>query len=157
MAFPEPIHPDLLNLPIERGPRNMPRAGAHIVVTGRVQGVGFRDFAARVGRDLGLYGSVRNLNDGDVAVEVEGERGLIESFIERLTQAVDQQGRVAEHSKQQLANAVLAVRVAETRCASVRKLIERRTSEQRNVAERREQQQTDEAAARATWGRPRAA
>lgn len=90
----------------------------------------------------------------------EGQIELVrcyQSFIERLTQAVDQQGRVAEHSKQQLANAVLAVRVAETRCASVRKLIERRTSEQRNVAERREQQQTDEAAARATWGRPRAA
>jgi len=86
----------------------------------------------------------------------EGQIELVRcyhSFIERLTQAVDQQGRVAEHSKQHLANAVLAVRVAETRCASVRKLIERRTSELRNVAERREQQQTDEAAARAVWGR----
>ena len=76
-----------------------------------------------------------------------------QSFVERLTLAVEQQGRVAELSKQQLANAVLAVRVAETRCASVRKLIERRTSEMRNVAERREQQQTDETAARAVWGR----
>lgn len=86
----------------------------------------------------------------------EGQIELVrcyQSFVERLTQAVEQQGRVAEYSKQQLANAVLAVRVAETRCASVRKLIERRTSEMRNVAERREQQQTDETAARAVWGR----
>jgi len=86
----------------------------------------------------------------------EGKIELVrcyQSFVERLTQAVDQQARVAEHSKQQLANAALAVRVAETRCASVRKLIERRTSEMRNVAERREQQQTDETAARTVWGR----
>jgi len=86
----------------------------------------------------------------------EGQIELVrcyQSFVERLTQAVDQQARIAEHTKQQLANAVLAVRVAETRCASVRKLIERRTSELRNVAERREQQQTDETAARVLWGR----
>ena len=86
----------------------------------------------------------------------EGQIELVrcyQSFVERLTLAVEQQGRVAEVSKQQLANAVLAVRVAETRCASVRTLIERRTSEMRNVAERREQQQTDETAARAVWGR----
>jgi acylphosphatase len=64
----------------------MSGAGAHIVVTGRVQGVGFRDFAARTGRQLGLAGSVRNLRDGDVVVHVEGERPVIESFIERLKQ-----------------------------------------------------------------------
>jgi len=96
----------------------------------------------------------------------EGKIELVrcyQSFTERLTQAVDQQARVAEHTKQQLANAVLAVRVAETRCASVRKLIERRTIEMRTVAERREQQQTDETAARTLWnragpnGHPRAA
>jgi len=86
----------------------------------------------------------------------EGQIELVRcyhSFIERLTQAVDQQARIADHSRQQLANAVLAVRVAETRCASVRKLMERRTSELRNVADRREQQQTDETAARVVWGR----
>ena len=86
----------------------------------------------------------------------EGQIELVrcyQSFTERLTQAVDQQGRVAEHSKQQLANAVLAVRVAETRCASVRKLIERRTHEHRVVEERRDQKQTDEQAARAAWNR----
>lgn len=85
------------------------------------------------------------------------------SFIERLTQAVDQQNRVAEHSRQQLVNATSALRAAELRCASVRKLIERRTAELRSAAGRREQQQTDESAARAAWarldpnGRPRAA
>jgi len=86
----------------------------------------------------------------------EGQIELVrcyQSFVERLTQAVDQQTRIAEHAKQQLANAVVAVRTAETRCAAVRKLIERRSAELRALAGRREQQQTDETAARAAWGR----
>src|SRR5258706_580897 len=77
----------------------------------------------------------------------EGKIELVrcyQSFVERLTQAVDQQGRIAEHSKQQLANAVLAVRVAETRCASVRKLIERRTGHVGGAARRRKRREHPE-------------
>lgn len=73
------------------------------------------------------------------------------SFVERLSLAIEQQGHAAQHARQQLENATTALRVAETRCASVRKLIERRTQEMRVVAGRREQKQTDEAAARAAW------
>jgi flagellar FliJ protein len=86
-------------------------------------------------------------------------RGQIElvhcyqSFMERLTQAVDQQARRAELAAQQLAQALAALRAAEMRCASVRKLIERRVLEQRVATERRDQKQTDEAATRAAWVR----
>jgi acylphosphatase len=57
---------------------------AVIVVSGLVQGVGYRAFAEREACGLGLAGWVRNLADGRVEAEVEGERSLVEPFIERL-------------------------------------------------------------------------
>lgn len=42
------------------------------VVTGRVQGVGYRAFAARTGRGLGLDGGASNLPDGRVLVVAAG-------------------------------------------------------------------------------------
>ena len=76
-----------------------------------------------------------------------------QSFTQRLALAIEQQARIAEHAAQQLERARTALLDAELRCASARKLIERRRLEQRLGAERREQKQTDEAASRATWTR----
>ncbi|MCU0645958.1 MAG: acylphosphatase [bacterium] len=56
-------------------------AAAHIIVTGLVQGVGFRWFVEREAKKLRLSGYVKNLFDGNVEVEVEGDRGLIEELI----------------------------------------------------------------------------
>lgn len=42
------------------------------VVTGRVQGVGFRWFVRRRAADLGIAGYVRNLEDGSVEVVADG-------------------------------------------------------------------------------------
>jgi acylphosphatase len=44
-----------------------------VTVRGRVQGVGFRDAACRRARQLGVLGWVRNGEDGNVLVHVEGE------------------------------------------------------------------------------------
>ncbi len=60
------------------------KTGAHIIVKGLVQGVGFRWFVERAANKLGLNGYVKNLYNGDVEVEVEGERGLIEELIQQL-------------------------------------------------------------------------
>jgi len=60
------------------------KAGAHIIVKGLVQGIGFRWFVEREAKELGLVGYVKNLFNGDVEVEVEGERGLIEELIKKL-------------------------------------------------------------------------
>jgi len=57
---------------------------ARIRVSGRVQGVGYRAFACDAASDRGLSGGVRNLDDGRVEVEVEGEKQTVEAFIERL-------------------------------------------------------------------------
>ena len=62
----------------------MAETGAHIIVRGRVQGVGFRDFVAGEARARSLTGTVRNLPDGGVEVDVEGSRNGIEDLIRRL-------------------------------------------------------------------------
>ncbi len=56
----------------------------HLRMSGRVQGVGFRFFAERVARELGVSGFVRNLPDGRVEVLAEGEKGAVETFIGEL-------------------------------------------------------------------------
>jgi acylphosphatase len=52
----------------------------HLVVHGRVQGVGFRAFVAREARALGLAGTVRNRPDGTVEIDAEGGSGELEQL-----------------------------------------------------------------------------
>ena len=54
------------------------------VVTGRVQGVGFRYFVLRTARSLGLAGTVRNAPDGSVRVAAEGPPAALEALVDRL-------------------------------------------------------------------------
>jgi len=58
--------------------------GVHIVVHGMVQGVGFRYFVLRHATRLGLTGWVRNLFSGEVELEAEGERCMLEELIREL-------------------------------------------------------------------------
>lgn len=58
--------------------------GAKILVSGLVQGVGFRFFVHRIASRMGLTGYVRNLYNGDVEIEVEGDRSLIEELIKEV-------------------------------------------------------------------------
>ena len=74
-----------------------------------------------------------------------------QSFMERVTHAVEHQSRVQVHAREQVEHALGKLCEAELRCAAVRKLIERRTLEQRLASDRREQKQSDEFAARAAW------
>ena len=55
-----------------------------IVVSGRVQGVGYRYFTRDAAQSLGLGGWVRNTVDGRVELEVEGEQAKIDTLIEQL-------------------------------------------------------------------------
>jgi acylphosphatase len=54
---------------------------AHIILTGVVQGVGFRMYAQRQARSLGLRGYVRNLPDGGVEMVAEGDDAAVERLI----------------------------------------------------------------------------
>lgn len=55
--------------------------GAHIIVRGMVQGVGFRYFVYHHALKLGLIGHVSNLYNGDVEILAEGERSVVEELI----------------------------------------------------------------------------
>ena len=56
-----------------------------VVVRGRVQGVGYRDFVYMRARFLGLRGYVRNLPDmRSVEVVAEGERDALEQLLDHL-------------------------------------------------------------------------
>ena len=57
----------------------------HIVVHGRVQGVGFRYFVRDAARRLGLGGDVRNRPDSTVEIVVEGAPAPVEALIREVS------------------------------------------------------------------------
>ena len=63
-----------------------PESAAEILIEGRVQGVGYRDYARRRASGLGLEGWVANLRDGRVRLRAEGQRGQIEALVRALEQ-----------------------------------------------------------------------
>jgi len=54
---------------------------AHIIVSGRVQGVYFRNHTQRQAQKLNITGWVKNLEDGRVEAVFEGKRGQVEKII----------------------------------------------------------------------------
>jgi acylphosphatase len=56
------------------------KVGAHIIIRGMVQGVGFRYFTVRNATALDLTGYVKNLPDGRVEVRVEGEKDRVDEL-----------------------------------------------------------------------------
>lgn len=53
----------------------------HLSITGRVQGVGFRDAMCREANRLSIMGWVRNRFDGSVEAVVQGESAAVDKFI----------------------------------------------------------------------------
>jgi acylphosphatase len=52
----------------------------HFLISGRVQGVGYRYFAQACAERLGIRGFARNLFNGDVEVHAEGEDEALNTF-----------------------------------------------------------------------------
>jgi acylphosphatase len=65
-------------------PRHPLSIATRFIVTGRVQGVGYRFFTCREAQALGICGHVRNLPDGSVEVVAQGEPDVLQAFAERL-------------------------------------------------------------------------
>jgi acylphosphatase len=55
---------------------------ARLTITGRVQGVGYRDWVITTGEHLGLTGWVRNRRDGAVEALIVGEEDAVGQMIE---------------------------------------------------------------------------
>ena len=55
----------------------------HLVITGNVQGVFYRDWMVEQAESLGLDGWVRNRADGSVEAVVQGAPEMVEAMIAR--------------------------------------------------------------------------
>lgn len=60
----------------------MGERAVHVRISGRVQGVGFRDWTARQAEGLKLSGWVRNMPDGRVEAVFSGSRAAVEAMLE---------------------------------------------------------------------------
>lgn len=67
----------------------------HVIVRGEVQGVGFRATTCHYARQLGLKGTVRNLEEGSVEIYAQGPKKELEELIRLLKQEAGF-GRVEE-------------------------------------------------------------
>ena len=63
----------------------------HIVVTGRVQGVGFRWSTHELALQYGLVGQVKNEWDGSVTIDIQGPAKAVKMFVK--------EDRATRHSK----------------------------------------------------------
>lgn len=59
-------------------------SAVHLLIQGRVQGVGFRYFVQETAQHVGLCGWVRNLPDGSVEVFAQGDRVVLDDFVARM-------------------------------------------------------------------------
>jgi len=57
------------------------KVGYHIRCYGTVQGVGFRFFTKEQADQLGLWGSVKNMEDGSVEIHVFGDNAPVLKFL----------------------------------------------------------------------------
>jgi acylphosphatase len=77
--------------------------GRRLLISGRVQGVGFRWFTRRAAVELGVTGWVRNLPSGDVEVQATGSP----SALARLKQELERGpggARVSSVGEEQIAS-----------------------------------------------------
>jgi len=61
--------------------KNIKKVRAHLLISGRVQGVAFRYYTQDIAQSLGVKGWVRNCGDSKVEIVVEGEGKKVKKLI----------------------------------------------------------------------------
>jgi acylphosphatase len=92
----------------------MSQASARWLVSGRVQGVGFRWFVARHAEEEGLAGWVRNLPDGRVEVVARGEPEAV-AALEALLRSGPRSAHVEYVEKQDISHEMVYHKTFEIR------------------------------------------
>lgn len=77
---------EVSSLPDNRAPSQR----VHVRISGRVQGVFFRDATRQKARQLGLSGWVSNMADGRVEAVFEGDPGAVEEAVRWCERGPDQ-------------------------------------------------------------------
>lgn len=91
----------LLALPHFFPPRmNDPVLHATVYFSGHVQGVGFRYSTLQVAKEFDVAGYVKNLPDGRVLVETEGQPKTVEQFLAAVTERMHGHVRKTERVQQ---------------------------------------------------------
>lgn len=56
----------------------------NLIVVGKVQGVFFRKYTIDVAEEYGIFGRVKNTEDGNVEIVVQGEEKSLQKFKEKI-------------------------------------------------------------------------
>jgi acylphosphatase len=57
----------------------------HCIISGRVQGVAFRNFVQNIAKEMNIRGFVANLPDGSLEVLAQGEYGVLKVFFQHIS------------------------------------------------------------------------
>ena len=71
----------------------------HVIFHGSVQGVGFRAAVKRMAEEYHLTGYVRNLRDGSVEAVIQGEKEVLETFLQQLNESFDIEEFIDKYKK----------------------------------------------------------
>ena len=74
----------------------MGKLHVHVIVHGRVQGVGFRYMTEMKANEIGVFGYVKNLSDGTVETEIEGEASKVYQLIDELKSGISPSAKVTD-------------------------------------------------------------
>lgn len=69
-----------------------------VIFSGRVQGVGFRYSIKQLAMGFDFIGTVKNLSDATVELQIEGEEEELDEFIHEIVEESDLAGFIKEHS-----------------------------------------------------------